>query len=53
MNDLLSWQKKSKLRDFFKKIFNSYIYVLVDNGTNKILKEIQFVISHILENVVK
>ena len=35
--DLLSRQK---IQCFFKKIFNSYVYVSVDNDTVKILKEI-------------
>ena len=33
-----------------KNIFNSYEYVLVDNETMKVQKEIENVNSHILEN---
>ena len=42
-----------KIQYFFKKIFNSCIYVLVDNRTMKIQKKIEYVKSHILENIVK
>ena len=52
-HDLLSRQKMSKLSTFLKKIFNSHVYVSVDNDTMKILKEIEFANSHILENIVK
>ena len=34
-------------------IFNSHVYVSVDNETIKILKEIEFVNSYILENIEK
>ena len=36
-----------------KKIFNSCVYVLVDNDTMKIQKEIEYVNCLILENIVK
>ena len=36
-----------KIGYFFKKIFHSYVYVLVDNDTSKILKGLKFVNSHI------
>ena len=42
-----------KIEYFFKKIFNSYAYVSGDNDTMKIQKEIEYVNSHILENIVK
>ena len=42
-----------KIEYFFKKILISHIYVLVDNDTVKIWKEIEFVNSDILENIVK
>ena len=48
-HDLLSRQKMSKLSTFY----NFHIYVLVDKYTMKILKEIEFVNSHSLENIVK
>ena len=37
-----------KIQYFFKKIFNSHVYHLVDNYTMKIQKEIKYVHSHIL-----
>ena len=52
-NDFLSQQKISKIQYFFKKIFNSYVYVSVDNDTMKIQKEIEYVNSHIWEKIVK
>ena len=39
-HDLLSRQKMSIFSTFFKKIFNSYAHVSVDNDTMKIQKEI-------------
>ena len=42
-----------KIEYFLKKIFNSHVHVLVDNDTMKILKEIEFLNSHILENIVQ
>ena len=42
-----------KIQYFFKKIFNSCICVLVDNGTMEIQKKIEYINSHILENIVK
>ena len=42
-----------KIEYFYMKIFNSHIYVLVDQSTMKFLKEIEFANSHILENIVK
>ena len=38
-----------KIQYFFKKIFNSYVYVLMDNDTMKIQKEIEYLNFHILE----
>ena len=35
-HDLSSWQKMSKFSTFFKKMFNSYVYVSLDNDTMKI-----------------
>ena len=53
-NSLLAVSTENvKIEYFLKKIFNSHIYVLVDNDTVKILNEIEFVNSHILENIVK
>ena len=40
-----------KIQYFLKKIFNSHIYLSVDNDTMKILKEIKFVKSQILEKL--
>ena len=43
----------SKFSTFWLNIFNSYIYVSVDSDTMKILKEIEYVNSYVLENIVK